>query len=72
MSRHMIWRDDDHAAGWACSQCSWIVVAPPFSLDTTVATLAYNRAAHAAFEQHECVASAPRTKAAAHSAGAGT
>jgi hypothetical protein len=53
MGRHMVWLEDDHCAGWSCSQCCWIL--SPFRLETTVAALAYNRAAQGAFDQHDCI-----------------
>jgi len=67
MSRRMIWLEDDHFAGWSCSQCRWTVAA--LLLDTTVAALAYNRTAQEGFEQHDCVASTQKVKARAQAAG---
>ena len=67
MSRRMIWLEDDHFAGWSCSQCRWSVSA--FLLDTTVAALAYNRTAQEGFEQHNCVASTQKVKARAQTVG---
>jgi hypothetical protein len=67
MSRRMVWMEDDHCAGWSCSQCSWLL--SPLRLDTTVAALAYNRTAQGAFDRHDCIASKQTGKARAQTAG---
>jgi len=40
MNRRMIWLEDEHFAGWCCSQSLWTVIPP--RLDSTVAVLAFN------------------------------
>jgi hypothetical protein len=67
MSKHMVWVEEDHFAGWSCSQCIWMLSS--FCLDTTVAVLAYNRFAERGFEQHDCMASAEKVQAGAQTAG---
>jgi len=52
MTRHMIWAEDEKFTGWCCSQCLWGMVAP--RLESTVATLAFNREAQASFDGHAC------------------
>jgi hypothetical protein len=59
--------EDDHCAGWSCSQCSWIL--SPLRLDTTVAALAYNSTAQGAFDRHDCIARKQKGKARAQTAG---
>jgi hypothetical protein len=53
MSESMVWIEEDHFEGWHCSKCSWAFSA--IRADTTVAVLAFNRAAQDGFERHHCV-----------------
>ena len=53
MSRRMIRIDAEDIIGWCCSVCPWGMTAP--RLDSTVAALAFNRAAQDSFEKHDCI-----------------
>ena len=68
MNRRMVWVEDDHFTGWSCSNCRWAVSAP--RLDTTVATLAFNRSAQDGFEKHDCVPTEHKPRVQAQAAGA--
>ncbi len=50
----MIWVEEDEFTGWCCSACGWGITMP--RLDSTVATLAFNRVAQETFEKHDCAA----------------
>jgi hypothetical protein len=52
MARRMIWVEDERFSGWCCSYCEGDLTAP--RLDSTVATLAFNRVAQETFEKHQC------------------
>ena len=52
MTRHMIWAEDENFTGWCCSHCPWGLVAP--RLESTVASLAFNRVAQEGFDRHGC------------------
>ena len=52
MIADMVWVVTDTEEGWGCSLCDWIIATP--ELDTTVATLGYNRTAQQAFDEHQC------------------
>ena len=56
MDKHLIWVDGDDFSGWCCSHCTWGLTAP--RLESTVAALAFNRAAQKDFEKHSCVSNA--------------
>ena len=47
MNERMAWIENEHFKGWHCSECSWAVSA--IRVDTTVAVLAFNRAAQRGF-----------------------
>jgi len=63
----MAWSENEHFKGWHCSECSWAVSA--IRVDTTVAVLAFNRAAQKGFEKHHCVPASQKPKARARAAG---
>jgi hypothetical protein len=67
MNERMVWIENEHFKGWQCSECSWAVSA--IRLDTTVAVLAFNRAAQMGFEKHQCVPASETLKARAQAAG---
>src|SRR5262249_10882222 len=58
MSKRLIWVDGDDFTGWCCSHCTWGLSAP--YLDSSAATLAFNRLAHETFEKHGCGETAHR------------
>jgi hypothetical protein len=64
----MVWIDDDHFSGWCCPDCQWAI--SPIRLDTTIATLQFNRSAQAGFEKHDCVPNPAKPKVRAQAAGA--
>ena len=43
MNEGMVWIEEGYFKGWHCSECSWAFSA--IHMDTTVAVLAFNRAA---------------------------
>ena len=63
MNERMAWIEDEYFKGWHCSECNWAVSA--IRVDTTVAVLAFNRAAQDGFDRHECAStqSKPKTRA---------
>lgn len=65
MNKRLIWVDGDDFSGWCCSHCTWRMTAP--RLDSTVATLAFNRLAQEDFE----TTPATRTPTETHNAGCG-
>ena len=67
MNESMVWLEEEHFKGWHCSECSWAFSA--IRVDTTVAVLAFNRAAQDGFEKHHCVLASEKSKIRARSAG---
>ena len=55
MNKRLIWVDGDDFTGWCCSRCNWGVIAP--RLESTAATLAFNRVTQESFEKHDCTGS---------------
>jgi len=62
-NERLIWVEGDDFTGWCCSHCTWGNTAP--HLDSTVATLAFNRLAQESFEKHNCTAPARNPNASA-------
>jgi hypothetical protein len=53
MDKQLIRVDGDDFSGCGCSRCTWGMTTP--LLESTVAALDFNRAAHQDFERHACV-----------------
>ena len=67
MNERMAWIENEHFKGWHCPECSWAVSA--ILVDTTVAVLAFNRAAQRGFEKHHCVPASEKPQAPAQAPG---
>ena len=61
MSRSLAWVPDANDPKWMCSDCAWIYPLPTLLSDPE-ARSAFDRLAHARFEQHRC-ADYPRVAA---------
>ena len=53
MGRSLIWIEDDHDKGWACSYCQWRFPIPTLLSDPE-AKSAYDRLATTKFREHKC------------------
>jgi hypothetical protein len=67
MNKEIVWIEDEHFEGWHCCGCGWAISA--IQVESTVAVLAFNRAAQEGFEKHDCVSTAPKPKTRARAAG---